>query len=245
MYIDFEGISGSGKSAIAARVAARLGRLGHKVHCARPPPLDPSPLHPRAWLFLELSRQLQLREEAIRPALRRGELCLTEGSLHGHWAMAQAGLGLPASTLGSAFALAEAGLQPDLVVLLDVDPELARWRRMAAGRPGTGPWSRGVEARARRELLALAWKDPARWLVVENEARAQRVVEERIVSAILTRLGREQGQVEPLLPPAPPPPLARVPEELESAFFRALDRLEDREPSVCALLLAGERANAA
>lgn len=239
MFIDVEGISGSGKTALVERVAARLGRLGHRVHCPATAPLEVKGLHPRAWLLLELSRQLQLREEAIRPALRRGELCLTESSLPGHWAVAQAGLGLAPGALSSAFGLAEAGLQPDLVVLLDVDPELARWRRIAAGRPGNGPWSRGVEARARRELLAMAWRDPARWLVVENEGRSPKLVEERIVNAVLSRLGRDPGQVEPLLPPAPPPPFARVPEELEGAFFRALDRLEPREPEVGVLLLAG------
>lgn len=254
MYIDFEGISGSGKSALAGRVAARLSRLGHRGTHVPPGPEGGSTaaelhegtsgarrrgLHPRAWLFLELARETQAREELLLPALRRGEVCLTEGSLLGTWAAAQAGFGLPAGALAGAFTLAEARVPPELVVLLDVDPELAWWRRVADAQGTPGPWSRGVDARARQELLAMAWRDPARWLVVDNEARSPRLVEERIVSAILSRLERRTGEAEPLLPAAPPAPCARTPEALEEAFFGAVDRLAPAEPQVATLLLAG------
>jgi len=254
VFIDFEGISGSGKSALAARVAGRLTRLGYRVAHVQPSPAGGSVaarlgelssdsrrrgLHPRAWLFLELARETQAREDAVLPALRRGEICLTEGSLLGSWATAQAGFGFPAAALSGAFNLAEARVQPELLVLLDADPELARWRRLAQSPTAAGPWSRGVQARTRQELLAMASRDPSRWLVVDNEGRSLRLIEERIVNAILTRMERRQGEAEPILPVTSPPPAARTLQALGRAFFQALDRIAVFEPKVALLLLAG------
>lgn len=253
MYIAFEGIPGSGKAALAQRVASRLTRAGHRVLHARVSPHAASVssridqverqtatlgLHPRAWLFLALARETQQREDVVLPALRSGQVCLTEGALFSQGAIAEA-WGLDAKGLHASLTLAEGPVQPDLLVLLDADPELAAFRKRAECESPPHPWSEGVWARARRSLLGMAGRDRARWLVIENEGRPLHVLEGRIAEAILARLERRHVQVEPLLPALPPAAIVRTAERLEEAFCHRLDDLETREPALCALLLEG------
>jgi dTMP kinase len=253
MYIDVEGISGSGKTVLAERVAARLARLGHRVTRARSANGGRSltsriaqletegatrGLHPRSALFLALAHQVQLLEDVVRPALRRGEICFTEGALFSQLALAGAGAGFGPGRMAAAFELADAQLPPDLIILVDSAPELARWRKLSAGE-APGAASEGAQASARATLRTLAARDPARWILVENEGLPLSVLEERVTEAILARREGRQAQVEPLLPRPISRPASGLADPVEAHFFSALDGILEREPKTALAMLTG------
>jgi len=261
VFIDFEGIDGSGKTTLSNAVAARLKKLGYRVAHAREGGKLQAPaarrireltrdaqlleLTPRAELFLNLARDAQQLEEVIRPALSRGEMCIADRYLYSQVALSAGGRGLPLDGVQRCTELASQGLWPDLVILVDVDPDLARLRkrlgkildgkeRDADSRKGLA--GAGLAVRAREAFLSMARADPARWLVVQNDDQPLWALEQRIASAVLARL---QGrQPEPSPAPRPPPPQVGC-DGVEERFFAMLDGLEVREPRLCAFALSG------
>ncbi len=265
MFIDFEGIDGSGKTTLSNLLAARLRRLGYRVAHAREGGELRSPIarrireltrdstllemSPRTEFFLNLARDAQQLEEVIAPALARGEVCISDRYLYSQLALSGGGRGLDWEALTSTCELASQGLWPDLVILVDVEPDLARLRKRLGklkGEKATDSDSRkglagaGLAVRMREAFLAQARKDPARWLVIENNDQPLHLLEQRIVEAVVARLeGRELPAQRLNPPPSTPVQVARTVDDVEEHFFRALDGLETREPQLAVWLLGG------
>lgn len=266
MFIDFEGIDGSGKTTLSNRLAARLKALGYKVTHAREGGELQSEtarrireltkdsrlleLCPEAEFFLNLARDAQQRAELIAPALARGEVCISDRYLPSQLSLTGHGRGVPAHKLLPAAELASGGVWPDLVIFIDVDPDLARLRKRLAkasgGRPANAPDSRkglagaGLTTRMREGFLAQAREEPGRWLVLENDAQPLAVLEQRILEVVLARLQGRDGAVQRLTPLAEhqTEPVTSL-EQVEGRFFSTLDDLELREPALALWLLAG------
>ena len=105
--------------------------------------------------------------EVIAPALDRGDDVVSDRFTPSSLAYQGYGRGLDLDELRRLSAWAAAGLEPDLVVLLDVPPALARQRR--GGRPDRME----AEDEAFHERVAagyrqLAAADPDRWVVVDG-----------------------------------------------------------------------------
>jgi len=217
VFIDFEGIDGSGKTTLSNRVAQRLEALGHRVLHARENGELKSGLarrvreltrdarhlemSARAEFFLNLSRDAQQLEEVILPALARNEVVISDRYLYSQLALTAGGRGLPLEALKAACELAGQGVWPELVVLVDVDPDLARWRKRLGRKPESrsavetgsrkGLSGAGLNVRVRAHFLEQARNDPDRWLVLANEGQSLEALEERVLEAILARLQPE------------------------------------------------------
>jgi dTMP kinase len=265
VFIDFEGIDGSGKTTLSNLLAGRLRRLGYKVAHAREGGELQAPIarrvreltrdsrflemSARTEFFLNLARDAQQLEEVIAPALARGEVCISDRYLYSQLALSGGGRGLPWEELESACAMASRGIWPDLVVLVDVEPELARLRKRLAklkeGRRSDtdsrkGLAGAGLAVRVREAFLAMARKDPARWIIIENNDQPLWALEQRIVDAVLARLQGREPQVQRLSQPATPAVKGPVTvDSVEERFFQALDSLEMREPSLAVWMLGG------
>ncbi|WNG35443.1 dTMP kinase [Archangium violaceum] len=265
MFIDFEGIDGSGKTTLSNLLAQRLRRLGYRVAHAREGGELRSPIarrireltrdstllemSPRTEFFLNLARDAQQLEEVIAPSLARGEVCISDRYLYSQLALSGGGRGLPGQSLEPACELASQGLWPDLVILVDVEPDLARLRkrlgknkseRASDSDSRKGLAGAGLAVRTREAFLDMARRDPARWLVIENNDQPLHVLEQRIVEAVVARLEGRELPAQRITPPRDAP--VRVPtqvDDVEEHFFRLLDDLEVREPQLAVWLLGG------
>ena len=175
-FIAFEGGEATGKSTQARRLAARIGAVltrepgatetGRRI---RDLVLDPATeLHPRTEALLLLADRAQHVHEVVAPALARGSDVVTDRFSGSTLAYQGYGRSLDLADLTWLCRWAAGGLEPDVIVLLDVPPKVARARQ--EGRPldrmeGTGD---EFHDRVREGYLALAAADPDRWVVVDG-----------------------------------------------------------------------------
>jgi dTMP kinase len=187
-FIVFEGGEGSGKSTASAAIAARLREAGEIVVHTREPggtlagelvrELLHQPLTPWAELFAFLVARAQLVEEVIGPALHRGETVVCDRFSPSTFAYQVHARGLDRTAVRLANAIATGGLEPDLVVYLDIDPEAGLRRKHGEAEAiRTGLEGLDFHRKVREGYLDQASTDAARWLVVDATLPSDAVVE--------------------------------------------------------------------
>ena len=248
MWIDFEGIDGSGKTTVSTRVADALRRQGLPVVHAREGGRFASPiagrvrdlarsmdclfLAPQTELLLNLAREAQLVAEIVRPALDRGQWVITDRTIYSHLSLARSVRGLSGSGLDAAAGVAAQGIAPDRVFVIDVDPDVARWRRRIRkirdrrlNDPGRkGQLGDALAARTRKAFLDQASADG--WTVLDNTWRSL----DQTVDSVLAALGgrRERPGTRKF---------TADPDHLLDSYFAFADGIDDR--SLAAMLTAG------
>ncbi|MFU8841395.1 MAG: dTMP kinase [Nitriliruptoraceae bacterium] len=188
-FVVFEGGDGSGKSTQIRLLRAAVERAGHVAVLTREPGgtrlgeairdlvLTPAAeqMDDRTEALLYAAARAQHVREVIVPALQRGQVVLCDRFTDSSVVYQGAGRGLGEERVAELNRWATAGVTPDLVVLLDVDPATGLERATRGGDPdrleaaGLG-FHRLVRAAYRRRAAA----DPARYLVLD----AARPVEE-------------------------------------------------------------------
>ena len=278
MFVVFEGIDGSGKTTVSNKVAKLLRRRGLEVEHVREGGEFASPLvsrmrefgkdprnmamAPLTELLFYVARDAQLLAECIQPALKRGGLVFADRYLYSYEVLSHFGRGVPMPQIRSILDAVADGTWPDMVVLMDIDPAVARARRRLSkldkrakgGKPDTssrkGLQGAGTQHRLRDGYLALAGRDPDRWLVVDNsdllapDSRLEAIVE-RIAGAIErawqgTRVTEAVAEARVLSMPA----IAAAQPDLEAsreAFYRIIEARAERELAVAAYLLSDLR----
>lgn len=203
-FIAIEGGDGVGKSTQITAVAAWLRGRGFEVVTTREPGGTPlgvevrelvlhareHQLGPRAEALLFAADRADHLEKVVRPALERGAIVITDRHVDSSVAYQSGGRGLPAQDVVALSAFATDGVRPDLVVLLDLDPAIARARREErTGVPDKLEAEAGdFHGRVRATFLARAKQDPDRYLVIDADQGPQ----------ILT--GAIQDRLDHLLP---------------------------------------------
>lgn len=147
LFLTVEGVEGAGKTTQVGSIARRLRAAGRDVLVVREPGgtplaeearrlvLDPTlELGCAAELFLMLVARADLVHHIVRPALEAGTMVIADRFDLSTRAYQIGGRGLPESEVVAANNLATGGLAPDLVVVLDVPPEVGRARHAAAGK---------------------------------------------------------------------------------------------------------------
>ncbi len=187
-FIVFEGGEGSGKSTAAAAVGARLAAEGYTVVATREPGGTPAGeqlrtilrerLSPWAELFTFLAARAELVATVIRPALEAGSLVICDRFAPSTFAYQVHARGLDGVVVRTANRAATGGLEPDLVVYLDLDPSVGLARKGSeAGVVATGLEGLEFHRRVREGYLLQARDDPARWSVIDAALPAERVAE--------------------------------------------------------------------
>lgn len=176
--------------------------------------LDPPGRHldPRAEALLIIADKAQHVAEIVGPALKAGRDVVSDRFTASTIAYQGYGRGLDIAVLRSVMDFATGGIEPDLTVLLDVDPDMALSRLGPQEPPqleffdlpatGADDASDRLEPavdrfegagqpfreRVRRGYLDLAAADPDRWVVVSGDAPVDAVAAQ-IISEVRERLG--------------------------------------------------------
>jgi len=181
-------MDGSGKTTQMHRLAARLRAMGRTVlETAEPggPPiaqkirrilLDSAhqELSPTTELLLYFASRAQNVDEWILPALRRGEVVLSDRFTDSSLVYQGCGRGLGAEAVLALDRIACRGLKPDLTILVDVDPEasLARARARNLAEPHCETRMDDQSPEFHRKVYdayrALAAAEPARVKIVDG-----------------------------------------------------------------------------
>lgn len=211
VFIDFEGIDGSGKTTLSNKIADYLNERGIPVHHARDRGVfrskisrairdltrDPSFLKMTdvTELLLYVARDAQMIDEYIRPKLEPGHLVFSDRYLYSAITHCHHARGLPREDVDRVIEVAARGLWPDLVVYCDVDPLTSRIRKKiqkVRDHRKSGDFGRkglmgiGFREEMRNGFLALAEEDPDRWLVIDN---ARSTIDESL-QKIFTRIDK-------------------------------------------------------
>jgi dTMP kinase len=193
-FIVFEGGEGSGKSTQAERLAAALSSEAREVVLTFEPGdtklgaqvrdlllhVD-VPVDARTELLLMLADRAEHVASVIRPALDRGAIVISDRYSPSTLAYQGVARGLGVAIVDQLNAVATGGLEPDVVVVLDVSDEVAR-RRVPSGRDRLERAGNDFHATVRRAYRDLA---PARgWTVIDGAGSADDV--EALVRAAVT-----------------------------------------------------------
>ncbi len=182
LFVTFEGGDGVGKTTQAGFLEEWLASRGRTVVRTREPGgtevgvlIRDIVLHhrgevtPRAEALLYAADRAHHIATVVRPALDRGDVVIQDRYLDSSVAYQGAGRVLGRDEVRDLSLWATEGLLPDLTVLLDLDPSLARRRLDADEKPFDRLESEqtAFHDRVRAEFLALADAEPDRFLVLD------------------------------------------------------------------------------
>ena len=197
-FISFEGIDGSGKSTQARRLADALRARGQAVTLTREPggstgaeeirrlvlEGEPDRWSAETEILLFTAARRDHLEKTIRPALARGDVVITDRFADSTRIFQGVTRGDLTQTVDRLHSLM-IGVEPDLTVLIDIDPAegLARATARAGSEMRFEDMGLGFQTRARGGFLALAKGNP-RFCVIDG-ARAPDVVAADVLAAVL------------------------------------------------------------
>jgi len=226
-FVTIEGIEGAGKSTLRTRLSDFASAAGFDVLLTREPGattlgqtirsivLDPKnkKLDPLAELMLFAADRAQHVQEVLRPALERGALVICDRYIHSTLAYQGYGRGIDLKQLTALNEIVIRGLKPDLVLLLDIAPEVGLARAEARAKRASGTfqvdissgtvtggaaasteWTRFEEQdlafhqRLRKGFLELA-KDSANRFVVLDASKSPDEVAESAIAALKGLIG--------------------------------------------------------
>jgi dTMP kinase len=194
-FITFEGIDGSGKSTQLSATAAALRADGIDVLETREPGgtvlgeslraiLLQRPMSPLTETLLMFAARVEHIDEVIVPALGTGHWVLCDRFTDATYAYQSGGRGIASEWIASLEAWVHPTLQPDLTVVIDLDPKLAAMRRSMVRAPDRfEALDASFFERVREVYLARARAEPNRFLLIDG-ARPGAETLERIVARV-------------------------------------------------------------
>ena len=143
-FIVLEGSDGSGKSTMADRIGKYFSEKGHHIEFTREPggtqisekirelilDRDNTEMDYRTEALLYAASRAQLISEKIIPWLKEGKVVISEIYVYSSLVYQGLGRGLGIDEVKKINDFATAGIKPDLVIFLDVDPEKALKRKL-------------------------------------------------------------------------------------------------------------------
>jgi dTMP kinase len=209
VFITLEGPDGAGKTTQARLLAAALEAAGHRAVLTREPggapgaeairrllvEGEPGRWSPMTELLLFNAARRDHLERTLAPALAEGAVVVCDRFVDSTRAYQSAGRegGVPRETVDALHRLA-IGSDPDLTLILDLDPAEGAARDAARGSAENRfeRFGADFQIRLRRAFLAIAAAEPARCMVIDATGSTESVAD-RIRAAVAARtdlLGR-------------------------------------------------------
>lgn len=180
LFVSLEGIDGAGKSTQLQAVVDVLRSAGREVVLSREPGgtevgekirelLLHQTMRPATEALLMFAARQEHVLRVIEPALLKGVDVVCDRFTAATLAYQGGGKGIPTERLEALARWVHPGLQPDVIVLIDVPPEVAA-QRLAQTRQRDRFEQESVDffARVRANYLQQASAAPDRWLVVDG-----------------------------------------------------------------------------
>jgi dTMP kinase len=187
LFISLEGIDGSGKSTQARRLAEHMRARGRDPVLTREPggapgaeeirrllvEGDPARWSPETEILLFTAARRDHLERTIRPALAAGRDVVTDRFADSTRVYQGATRGDLRGLVDEIHAAA-IGVEPDLTLILDMDPEVALERGLArgSGEDRFEEFGLSFQEKLRAGFLALARGAPERCVVIEGPDRS-------------------------------------------------------------------------
>lgn len=189
-YIALEGGDGTGKSTIAAALAEAIEASGSPATVVREPGgtplgeairgllLDSETLDDWAEVFLFAAQRAELAREVIAPALESGTWVVGDRSYYSSIAYQGWARGLGVDEVREINELGLAGVTPDHVFVLDVDPATALGRQHREDRIG----SEGLDfqVRVREAYVRLAEEEPDKVVLLDGSLPVAELVKQML-----------------------------------------------------------------
>ncbi|MBV8210327.1 MAG: dTMP kinase [Burkholderiaceae bacterium] len=187
-FITFEGIDGSGKSTQLAATASALRAGGIDVLQTREPGgtqlgealrsmLLQRRMSPLTETLLMFAARVEHIDEVIVPALGTGHWVLCDRFTDATYAYQWGGRGIAQEWIASLESWSHPTLQPDLTVVVDLEPQQAALRRAREREPDRfEAQDAAFFARVREVYLARARAEPNRFLVVDGSRPGPQIV---------------------------------------------------------------------
>jgi dTMP kinase len=185
LFVSLEGIDGSGKSTQARRLAGHMRARGRDPVLTREPggapgaeeirrllvEGDPARWSPETEILLFTAARRDHLERTIRPALEAGRDVVTDrfaDSTRVYQGVTRGELRGLVDTIHAA----AIGVEPDLTIILDMDPQVALERGLArrSGEDRFEDFGLSFQERLRDGFLALADEAPGRCVVLDASA---------------------------------------------------------------------------
>jgi dTMP kinase len=203
LFISLEGIDGSGKSTQARRLADRLRACGRAPVLTREPggapgaedirrllvEGDPDRWSPETEILLFTAARRDHLERTIRPALAMGRDVITDR-------FADSTRVYQGATRGDLRGLVDdihariIGIEPDLTLILDMDPEIALTRGLArrSGEDRFEEFGLSFQHKLHAGFRALAHEAPGRCVLIDANRSADAIADD-IQAVVTQRLG--------------------------------------------------------
>ncbi len=185
-YVAFEGAEGCGKSSQAARLAAAIGGvltretggtpIGQRIRAILHDTAV-TDLADRAEALLTAADRAQHLDQVVLPALAAGRHVISDRSVHSALAYQGFGRELPIDELRHINDWAIGGRWPDLVLLLDVDPEHLSARMSGRDLDRFEQESDAFHQRVIDGFHRMAAADPERWVVLDGNGTPDEVAD--------------------------------------------------------------------
>lgn len=191
-FIAFEGGEGAGKSTQARLLAATLQRRGIECVVTREPGGTPGAeairalllgtegdgWNPRAEALLFAAARSDHVERLIRPALEAGKWVICDRYVDSSRAYQGGGLGLSDAEVRELHRIGSGGLLPDVTLLIEVSPEVARQRAAARDVDGAdriGGRDEEFHAKVAAAFHRFAETEPVRFARIDGNGDADSV----------------------------------------------------------------------
>jgi dTMP kinase len=191
-FIAFEGGEGAGKSTQARMLAAALEARGVECVVTREPGGTPGAeairalllgtegegWHPRAEALLFAAARSDHVERLIRPAVAAGKWVICDRFVDSSRAYQGGGGGLSDAELCELHRIGSEGLLPDLTLLVEVSPEVARERaalRDVGGADRIGGRDEAYHAKVTEAFARIAKAEAARFAWIDGNGSAESV----------------------------------------------------------------------
>lgn len=195
MFITFEGGEGAGKSTAIKKIVERLQKEGREIVLTREPGGTPIGEEIRSVILDKKNTDMDVRTEAllyaasrrqhivqkIIPSLKQGKIVLCDRFLDSSLAYQGYARGIGIDKVYEMNQFATEGVEPDLTLFFDLDPEEGL-RRIAANNNREvnrlDVEKLSFHQKVREGFLLLAKKFPHRFVVIDASQNAQKVFED-------------------------------------------------------------------